>query len=246
MRAEANTLREMGYHLVPILPLGKAPFLPWKGLQTTRREIDRWLEMEPRMNLAIHTGRSGVVAVDADDEEALGVLRREYPPSPFSQRTPRGGEHRLYRAEFEVPPAVRLRGLKLDVRAGASLLMMAPSRSPSGKWELIGEVVRPSELPPISPSLVLRPKTVSQPVVERGGPSLQRALRYAEIADPAVSGQNGHGRTFWLACRLLKVFPLLTRDELLVCLRAFNTRCRPPWSEAELRHKVASAWAEVR
>ena len=70
--------------------------------------------------------------------------------------------------------------------------------------------------------------------------TIERARRYLLTLPPAVSGQRGHDTTFHAACVLVKGFGL-DRETALGLLREFNQRCRPPWSEKELRHKVEDA-----
>ena len=59
---------------------------------------------------------------------------------------------------------------------------------------------------------------------------------------PAVSGQLGHKATFRVACLLVQGFAL-SKEAALGLLREWNRTCQPPWSEAELAYKVASALA---
>lgn len=69
---------------------------------------------------------------------------------------------------------------------------------------------------------------------------IERARGYALKCDRAVSGQGGHDRTFHVACVLVQGFDLADTEALAV-LREWNTGCSPPWSEAELVHKITSA-----
>lgn len=69
---------------------------------------------------------------------------------------------------------------------------------------------------------------------------IDRARRYVGRMDPAVAGSGGHSTTFAVACALVKGFDL-TREEALVVLTEYNERCSPPWSPADLNHKIASA-----
>lgn len=69
---------------------------------------------------------------------------------------------------------------------------------------------------------------------------VERARKYVEKMDPAVSGQGGHNATFTVACRLVLGFGLNEGDALFI-LREYNQRCSPPWSERELQHKVKQA-----
>lgn len=72
-----------------------------------------------------------------------------------------------------------------------------------------------------------------------------RALRYLESVPPAVAGAHGDLHTFKVCCRVVRGFDL--DDEAAVrVLSAWNARCQPPWSEAELWRKVRGARAYGR
>jgi hypothetical protein len=68
----------------------------------------------------------------------------------------------------------------------------------------------------------------------------ERAKRYLERMPAAISGQGGHGATFAVAVALVHGFGL-SAAEAWPILCEYNTRCQPPWSEMELRHKLESA-----
>ncbi len=68
---------------------------------------------------------------------------------------------------------------------------------------------------------------------------IERARRYAAKCPVAVSGQRGHDATFHVAAVLWNGFGLTEADTLML-LREWNCGCQPPWSEAELIHKVKS------
>jgi hypothetical protein len=67
-----------------------------------------------------------------------------------------------------------------------------------------------------------------------------RAAKYLESVPPAVSGQDGHGQTIRVAAILVRGFGL-SQETALQVLQPWNARCQPPWSEKELRHKLADA-----
>jgi hypothetical protein len=71
----------------------------------------------------------------------------------------------------------------------------------------------------------------------------ERARKYLALCDPAISGCAGHSATFRVACALIHGFCLDPEQAYQMLRDEYNTRCMPPWSEAELRHKVASACA---
>ena len=56
----------------------------------------------------------------------------------------------------------------------------------------------------------------------------------------AVAGQGGHGAAFAVAVALVHGFGLSDIEAWPILLE-YNVRCLPPWSEAELRHKLKSA-----
>jgi hypothetical protein len=70
---------------------------------------------------------------------------------------------------------------------------------------------------------------------------IRRARAYVAKIEPAISGQGGHDKTFYTACKMVQSFGL-TEEEAFEILRSdYNPRCQPPWSEKELRHKVEDA-----
>ena len=70
--------------------------------------------------------------------------------------------------------------------------------------------------------------------------SVERASAFLQCVDPAVAGQQGDLQTFRVCCRLVRGFDL-SDDEAVRVLSEWNARCEPPWSERELRQKIANA-----
>jgi hypothetical protein len=69
---------------------------------------------------------------------------------------------------------------------------------------------------------------------------IERARRYLAKCPPSISGQHGHGSAFRVAAVLVNGFGLPALDALAL-LKEWNASCQPPWSDAELLHKVRSA-----
>jgi len=69
---------------------------------------------------------------------------------------------------------------------------------------------------------------------------VSRARKYLEKVPPAVSGRGGHNQAYAAACAMVLGFGL-SDDEAFGLLSEWNTSCQPPWSEGELRHKIADA-----
>ena len=67
-----------------------------------------------------------------------------------------------------------------------------------------------------------------------------RARKYVEKMPPAISGRGGHDALFAVASTLIHGFDL-SEPEAWPILLEYNSRCVPPWSESELRHKLTSA-----
>jgi hypothetical protein len=61
-----------------------------------------------------------------------------------------------------------------------------------------------------------------------------RISRYIGKIPGAVSGNGGHSQTFKVAMVLFNGFGC-SEAETLGWLRRYNSKCEPPWSEAELR-----------
>ena len=73
------------------------------------------------------------------------------------------------------------------------------------------------------------------------GNLLERARKYLATLPAAIAGQSGHNSAFYAACCLVQGFELPADRAFELLWNEYNPRCEPPWSEAELRHKVASA-----
>lgn len=71
--------------------------------------------------------------------------------------------------------------------------------------------------------------------------TLERARRYLGSLPRAIAGSGGHDATFAAALALVKGFGLPERIALEELCAWNTTHCDPPWSVAELRHKIHSA-----
>lgn len=68
----------------------------------------------------------------------------------------------------------------------------------------------------------------------------QRAALWIAKVPPAISGSGGHNQTYTAAVGLVHGFGLSQGDAFNL-LSAWNSTCLPPWTETELRHKLADA-----
>ena len=72
----------------------------------------------------------------------------------------------------------------------------------------------------------------------------EQARAWLAHQPPAVSGQDGHRVTLRVAS-LLRIGFRLGEGEVSSLMADYNRTCSPQWSERELAHKVASAFASM-
>jgi hypothetical protein len=196
LHREAHRLVDLGYRLVPIRYGGKTPLVRWKDLESGHRAVDRWMGRFGAMNLAVHTGSSGIVGLDADTDRAAEWIAGNCPETPMVCRTPRGGIHAYFRApEDPPPPAVNLFGIGLDVRSRRSILVVSPSWSAEHRrsWEWRDGVVRPCELPLLAGG-PLRREPRARGLVVRSPPA--GAVRgFATSPGGSCASSRSRGRT---------------------------------------------------
>lgn len=221
----------------------------------TAEELRR--EYRRGRNLGLHTGLVAgaalpVVALDIDgDHGFIFCQQRKIPCSPVRTVT-RTGQHWLYRHPgrgCSVPTITRAEGQLVDPRGELGNLVLPPSLHPSGfvyqpvePWtpRLLRSMPTydPVWLPP-SPTVVL-PRGV-RCLVAPSRDWLVRARGALRKMWPAVQGQNGSRACFVAAATLLHRYQLSPDLALQLLREEYNPRCSPPWSEAELAHKVRSA-----
>ena len=235
---------------------GKAPVEKGWQLLPCRSPQQLRATYRPALNLGIHTGhvvgaRVHLVAVDWDDEPALLWCLGHLPPTPLAALSRKGGHFYYLRPPTpHVPSRAKVAGMALEVRADGGNIVAPPSVHPGGtvyRWVRPPESVELLKLPiyrcewlPAPPP----PAPVSVPALGAGGPGaepIRRARAYTRNVPGAVSGQGGSLATFKVAVALVRGFSLSDDEALGVLLHDFNPRCEPPWSEAELRHKVRYA-----
>jgi putative DNA primase/helicase len=74
-----------------------------------------------------------------------------------------------------------------------------------------------------------------------GANVLRRASAYLKEMPEAIQGNRGSDNTYAAATALVHGFGLSAADALALLVDEYNPRCSPPWSEAELAHKINDA-----
>lgn len=68
----------------------------------------------------------------------------------------------------------------------------------------------------------------------------ERCRKYVSKMDPAIAGQGGHDSAWHAAQAIFRGFAL-PKPQGWPILLEFNSRCSPPWTEADLEHKADDA-----
>lgn len=231
---------ELGIQVFPTN--GKVPAIEnWQRRATTNiQQIMQWAR-GPYMSFGALCNVIGVI--DTDSPELARWWRENMPETPWTVRTPRGGEHSYYKAVEGLRPAVKVNG-KWDVRAGGTSFVNIAGSEVNGKlYELLGEMTldlplfNPEWLPKVSPSTPVSTGSSARETIEK-------ARHYLLTAGGAVSGDGGHKKTFRLACRLVHQPPKgfgLSFAEARELMLWWNPCCSPPWSAKEIDHKLLDA-----
>lgn len=242
--AEVERLAAAGYRLIPVAPGVKRPLVRWKRFQAeppTPADYQRWFA-RTRVNVAAVCGEHVVVDVDAAAD--LGFAVEAFGRTPLVSRTPRGGYHLHFRAGgAAVGNRVRLAGRCVDVRGAGGYAVLPPSVGAGGVYRWEGEGLLPVAALPVvrTDALAETTRRRVEGVVAADEPGRHtRARAYLAKIEGAVSGLRGHDRTFRVACVLVRKFGL-TPEQAWPLFLEWNARCDPPWSEAELTHKLESA-----
>ncbi len=99
---------------------------------------------------------------------------------------------------------------------------------------------RPEDFPPVKEADAWPQSVGSHESRNFDLPAIERARRYLASVPPAIAGEHGEVQTFRVCCRLTRGFAL-DDEQALHALAAWNARCQPPWSEAELVDKLRRA-----
>jgi len=162
----ALTYAQRGWAVFPCQPRTKLPATKNGVLDATTdaATIREWWVKWPNANVAIATGRSGLVVIDVDGPEGEAALvawqaqNGAFPISPIGY-TGGGGRHFLFKANEEpLIPGTHIlgKGSHVDIRAGESYIIAPPSIHPNGttyEWDAEAHPAQ-VELPNLPPALL--------------------------------------------------------------------------------------------
>lgn len=213
-------------------------------------QITKWWSQYPGANIAVATGApSGLCVLDFDGPEAVEVSMRFADAATVRAETGSGGRHLFYAYPEGRPTASRVKADKgIDVRASGGYVIVAPSNHRSGspyRW-----LRKPDSavLQPVPEELRyllrdVRPKELPGEDLKDATPEIvERARRYLKKIDGAVQGSGGSVATLKAAVAMVRGFLLTPPQAYELLAGEYNDRCSPPWSRAELKHKIEDAF----
>lgn len=238
----------------------------FKDASNVEAEIGALWQGAPRdSNIAVATG-NGIFVVDCDikpgvdGRAALAELEAKHGalPPTLTARTGSGGLHLYFRCTgAPINNSASKIGPGIDIRGDGGYVVCPPSKHKSGGlYSWIDELTPIADAPEWLTDAARRrpaPRAYEPPTdigvarARRGDANtLDRATNYVRKMPGSISGSGGHDACFDAALALVGGFALGRNEALGVLRSEFNPRCQPPWSEAELRHKVDSAWNSER
>jgi hypothetical protein len=226
--------------------IGKKP--AHKGWQTEATNVRNRLEeiFTEENNDGLPTGeRNQIIVVDVDEK---GLARELFKMSRRIVRciveTPHGVHFFFKHPGVHVPNAVKTRmdGISVDIRGDGGYVIFPPSQNNGLPYKFVeGFEFDPSKLEVFDPTWIERKEVKQQPIEEDDVlRRISRARLWLAKHDPAISGQGGHKTMFSACCAMVQKFRLSIEQTWPLILE-YNVRCIPPFSEKELRHKIADA-----
>jgi hypothetical protein len=195
----------LGWNVFPLIRGDKKPLRrhSFKTSTTDATLIRECWHEEPKANVGIATGESGLVVIDldvnktheeppwpwnepgiTDGADVFATIAAEhgewFPIDTFTVATPSGGWHLYYTSNEEIRNAAPLTGLwRVDVRAQGGYVVAPGSVLPNGRYE----VINPVEVSPL-PGWLLDLVVKAKPLATQTGfvPSIARRRGYGEAA----------------------------------------------------------------
>lgn len=203
-----------------------------------------------KFNVGVLTTGHCVLDVDVkgDKEGAKSLAELRPLPNTLICTTPTGGTH-MYYTGVAVNNGVDVLGDGLDVR-GVNGYVVGPGSEIDGRpyaaLDLTGEGVypRPAKVPEhvLNRLREVRRRTEVEQIGELDlPPNIEAVKNFLQNEEPAVEGQGGDHKTFWVAawCRDKALSPGVV---LQLMMEHYNPRCVPPWDVDALEAKVDNAF----
>ncbi len=260
--AIAEGYAERGWPVFPLIDNGKLPRKNSNGFHDATidlAQVEAWWTASPLANIGVATGEASqiiVLDVDAltgahkhDGAKALAEAGIVLPDTAVAE-TPNGGRHYYFKftqgAKSKSKSNIMVNGkalLGVDVRAEGGYIVAVGSviDGRQYKWihdadlaEFPEELKQIEEPKPPQPDKPLAPLANSQDAV-------RRASAYLAKMPEAISGEGGHNALMAAVGALVVGFRLDDETAFRLLWNEYNPRCKPPWTEKEIRHKISDA-----
>lgn len=257
MIADTITERLGDCVLIPVPKGGKGPKIKaWQKLTLSDMTAEHYAKLDGQ-NIGVLLGSASnhLISIDADSDDFLESFLSVNPlfRESLISRGARGGNVWL-RVAGEYPRTGKIKNADSspwgEFRADGSQTVFygqhpsGCSYTNNGKLPLsveFGSITWPEEL--ILPWAYFANSLISHHLETLPAVSVslfERARAYVAKMPVAIQGQGGSDATFAVAKKLIHDFALPEADAWHILLE-YNSRCSPPWSEAELRHKLEDA-----
>lgn len=259
----ALDLASLGFHVFPLQVGGKLPIIDDFPNRATKdpEQIKAWwtdpiMGIEQPYNIGISTTQyncsQALVVVDVDNKGAkkgsdelfkLEMQGLEFAKT-FSQKTPTGGEHIIYKALSPVKQGVSVLGKGLDIRSKGGYIVGSGSviddvpytHTAHGLVDCPEWIIKACEKVPEKSKLKISAAKINSDT------ALLRGQHYLEKEAPhSVEGDGGDQTAFKVASHL-KDFGLNPDMTLDLMLDYWNDQCQPPWNPEDLKTKVENAF----
>jgi hypothetical protein len=235
--------------------VGKHPGYPYSQLGKAEQVRGR-----DGCGYGIATGeRSDVFVVDFDTLEALETMASDPAtplPDTFMVETARGAHLYFKWPGFRVRNSASELAPKVDVRGDGGFVVAPGSPHKSGlRYEELPEVQEIADAPAWllawsglkAVERTAREAGSNAPIpvdvdTDKGANRIATARSFLASEPPCVEGQGGSAQLWRVALHLVRdlELPLETCRELIEGT-GYNARCEPPWSDAEIAHKLEDA-----
>lgn len=252
-----------GFHVFPLSPGSKQPLPGSRGYMDATADPEdvaaAWRE-HPDANIGIYPAASGLMVLDFDTK--LAGWDRQYAEfcggavlGGLVVRTPSGGFHHYLRL-----PEGRLVGSSasrvapgVDVRCEGGYVL-APGSVVDGRGYVLDSASFSPNKASIAPPWLVdkaappgeKAENADDWLVEADLPhNVERAVRWLEGTDPAISGRGGNNHTYATA-EILRDFGISSQTAFNLMEEHFNPRCVPPWSPDELLSIVRNSYCYAK
>ncbi|UOF83062.1 virulence associated protein E [Caudoviricetes sp.] len=250
-----------GFHVFQVAAGRKAPPLLAEFPELSTRDpalIRQWWGERPQANVGLSTTRYGdheaLIVVDVDNKngkngsEEIKRLKKEgltFPPT-YSQTTPTGGYHIVYKAKCPVKQGVSVLGNGLDIRSRGGYIVGAGSLVGGVAYE--GSSLEVVDAPDWLIDRLTKLPNRKFELIQSPPPGIntdyakERAIHYLEYEAPiSIKGDGGDATAYKVAC-MVKDFGVSGDVCLELMLDHWNDRCPPGWRPERLKEKVDHAY----